>query len=200
MSVSDIVAWILGIVILVVIFYVAWLRHEINFWRARQTFGDLDGEMGLHRLPGGTSPLGRLAGSYEGFEVKVDPWSGVELALPNRPAVWLDVADNGVQSFEGLTEVALVNPALRRAFRTHLASAPVCAWLNGGSPHAEVLADFVRRHGRALSTLSIRADGLRCRPRLGSWADKPSLTAEQVRALLPDMARLAEALKTIPSD
>lgn len=198
MSTLDVGLYGLAVVCFVVIFYWAWLRHEINRWRAERSYPSLEGEWGLRRVPGGTDPLGRFGGSVQGFDVLVDPWSGIEITLHVRTPLWLDVADNGVRHFEGLSEATLAARELDSAFRTRLASEAAARWLNGTSPEARTFRKFVARWGNRLSTLAIRGHSFRCRPSRGAWADKPSLTAEQVRALLPAMLQVATALDRMP--
>lgn len=198
MSASDTVAWVVGILVLAVVFHFGWFRHQLNRWRAERSFPGLDGELGLTHVARGSDALGRLVGLHQGYAVLIDPTSGIELELQSRPAAWLDLVDHRVRADGKLREMTLTDPLLSRVFRTRLGSDATAAWMNRGGRELAAIVDFARRWRRRLETLSLRDGKLRCRPKLGAWTESPSITASQIRELLPAMVAVARAFEAMP--
>jgi hypothetical protein len=216
--------FVMGLVI-----YRLWIRHVLQHHRARSELPRLASELGLrHNVPKDPKKLGSLSGTYRGYRVSVDAdahesSAKLRVHLETRPQLVLTRQRWGKSS--GMETVSFPQGRLNRYFKTRQAPPKLAKWiaearstprraasgppagyrraaptLDEGPDVAAALDQFVAKWGRQLVVCELNHDELGCSPALGSGENTvQSVSAAQVRALLPDLLVLAETLAAMPT-
>lgn len=208
--------------------YRMWIRHLLHHNQAQTSFPGLAAELHLrHNRPRDPKGIGSLSGIHRGYRVSIDAdahesSAKIQVRLKRRHA--LDLTRQRWGDRDGKQPVAFPQRKLNRYFKTRLAPPELASWLSAGCPRqqspeqggpvyrqagagsdstpdvAAALDRFIARWGRKLVVCELVRDELGCSPALGSGENTvQSLTADQVRSLLPDMIDLAEALDGMPA-
>jgi len=208
--------------------YRMWLRHVIHHTHARHMFPKLAEELHLRHKPSrDPKGIGSLRGTFRGYRVVLDAdahESSPKLNVRLRKRHSLDLVRESWGELEGTAPITFPVGKLNRYFKTRRAAPELAAWLTAGCPADErvdqergagyrragaaaergpdvvaTLDDFVSRWGKKLVVFKLQREELGCSLALGSGENTvQSLSPEQVRALLPDMIALAEALDAMP--
>jgi hypothetical protein len=138
---------------------------------------------------------GRLKGTYQGYEVRIDPEEARGIVVRSKQAVQIDLRtyEQSQRAPFGWVTIFSQDRSFDRFFKTRFASEELAATLADSPEPSRYLEAFTGAYARQIESLILTGEGLKCKLNFGN---PPFIPAEAVRTLLPACVALVSFVES----
>jgi hypothetical protein len=139
--------------------------------------------------------LGQLKGSYQGYEVRVDPEESRSISVRFRgsPKIDLRSYQGPIAPPYGWVTLSSGDRAFDRFFKTRFIASELAQSLVSDQKPSSLLEPFRGAYDRRVKALTVSADGVRCELDFGN---PPHVPASAIRVLLPACVALCAFIES----
>jgi len=175
--------------------FLAVLLRRVRFNHTAASFPALGNKLGLRfKEPSSSHAIGSLQGSYEGFQVFVDPdeQRRITVRFSGEPRVDLRNYEHGNRPPRGMHTYFSGNKRFDAFFKTRYVDAETEEHLSQAASLRDLVSPFQGAYYRQLKQLNVTANGVSC---ILDFGNPPHIPPAAIEYLLPAMVALAKVIE-----